>query len=215
MVPSEIVERVLSDMAARNITLRFGRLTDAAGVALMSRELIESVLGWSWTPERVARSIRDRDTVTLIGADGERIIAFAIMHFGDEQAHLNLLAVRPSHQRTGLGTRLVDWLMESAGGGHRRDAGVSSNDEARRFYLARIQRVVHSGVLPRPRNGSPHGAGTSPARPASDTVVDAAQAIEPERLAPQVLRDACFSCSMTSARSFAASCAGLVLRNRR
>ena len=126
-------------MAARNITLRFGRLTDATSIALMSRELIESGLGWSWTPERVTRSIRDRETVTLIGADGERIIAFAIMRFGDEQAHLNLLAVRPSHQRTGLGTRLVDWLMESA-----QVAGIAtvtlelrtSNDEARRFYLA-------------------------------------------------------------------------------
>ncbi|OGA77635.1 MAG: hypothetical protein A3G81_19685 [Betaproteobacteria bacterium RIFCSPLOWO2_12_FULL_65_14] len=126
-------------MAARNITLRFGRLADAASIAIMSRELIESGLGWSWTPERVARSIRNRDTVTLIGADGTRIIAFAIMHFGDEHAHLNLLAVRPTHQRTGLGTRLVDWLMESA-----QVAGIATvslelrtaNDEARRFYLA-------------------------------------------------------------------------------
>jgi len=126
-------------MVARNITLRFGRLADAASVAVMSRELIESGLGWSWTPERVARSIRNPDTITLIGADGARIIAFAIMHFGDEHAHVNLLAVRPSHQRTGIGTRLVDWLMESA-----QVAGIAtvslelrtSNDDARRFYLA-------------------------------------------------------------------------------
>lgn len=126
-------------MVARNITLRFGRLADAASIAILSRELIESGLGWSWTPERVARSIRNRDTVTLIGADGTRIIAFAIMHFGDDHAHLNLLAVRPTHQRTGLGTRLMDWLMESA-----QVAGMAtvslelrtSNDDARRFYLA-------------------------------------------------------------------------------
>jgi len=47
--------------------------------------------------------------------------------------------VRPSHQRTGVGTRLVDWLMESA-----QVAGIAavslelrtSNDRARRFYLA-------------------------------------------------------------------------------
>ena len=126
-------------MAARNITLRFGRLADAANIAIMSRELIESGLGWSWTSERVVRSIRNPDTVTLIGADGTRIIAFAIMHFGDEHAHLNLLAVRPTHQRTGIGTRLVDWLMESS-----QIAGIAtvslelrtSNDDARRFYLA-------------------------------------------------------------------------------
>lgn len=126
-------------MVARNITLRFARLGDAASIAVMSRELIETGLGWSWTPARVARSIRDRDSVTLIAVDGARIIAFAIMRFGDDRAHLNLLAVRPTHQRTGVGTRMIDWLMESA-----QVAGIASvsvelrtnNDEARRFYLS-------------------------------------------------------------------------------
>ncbi len=126
-------------MPTSNIALRLGRLADAASIAVMSRELIESGLGWSWTPARVVRSIRNRDTVTLIAADGARMVAFAIMHFGDEHAHLNLLAVRPSHQRKGIGTRLVDWLTESA-----RVAGVASislemraaNDGARRFYRA-------------------------------------------------------------------------------
>src|SRR3990172_4204452 len=101
-------------MAARNITLRFGRLADGTTRAVTARELIESGLGWWWTRERVARSIRNPDTVSLIGADGTRIIAFAIMHFGDEHAHLNLLAVRPTHQRTGIGTHLVDSLIESS-----------------------------------------------------------------------------------------------------
>ena len=126
-------------MTTRNITLRFARLADAASIAILSRELIEAGLGWSWTPQRVVRSIRDPDTVTLIAADGLRIAAFAIMHFGDEHGHLSLLAVRPPYQRTGLGTRLVDWLMESA-----QIAGIATvalelratNDEARRFYLA-------------------------------------------------------------------------------
>jgi ribosomal protein S18 acetylase RimI-like enzyme len=76
-------------------------------------------------------------TPSLIGADGARIIALPSA-FRDEHAHLNLLAVRPTHQRTGLGTRLVDWLMESA-----QVAGIAAvslelrtaNDDARRFYL--------------------------------------------------------------------------------
>ncbi|OGA19667.1 MAG: hypothetical protein A3G25_01870 [Betaproteobacteria bacterium RIFCSPLOWO2_12_FULL_63_13] len=137
-------------MVARNITLRLGRLEDAAGIAILSRELIESGLGWSWTPERVARSICNADTVTLIGADGKRIAAFAIMYFGAEHAHLNLLAVRPTHQRMGLGTRLIDWLMESA-----QVAGIAAvslelrttNDDARRFYLA--QGFTEAMYIPR------------------------------------------------------------------
>ncbi len=43
-----------------------------------------------------------------------RIAAFAIMHFGDEVAHLNLLAVAPEHRRQGLGRQLMDWLTATA-----------------------------------------------------------------------------------------------------
>jgi ribosomal-protein-alanine N-acetyltransferase len=59
------------------------------------------------------------------------------MFFGDEHAHLNLLAVRPSHQRLGIGRRMVEWLVESA-----KVAGIASihlelraaNAVARSFY---------------------------------------------------------------------------------
>ena len=105
----------------------------------MSRDLIETGLGWSWSPDRVARSISNRDTYALLACDRERVVAFSIMHFGDEHAHLNLLAVRPSHQRLGIGRRMVEWLIESA-----RVAGIATvhlelraaNHVARSFYKA-------------------------------------------------------------------------------
>jgi ribosomal protein S18 acetylase RimI-like enzyme len=61
------------------------------------------------------------------------------VEFGEERAHLVLLAVRPSHRRLGIGQRLFQWLLESA-----RIAGMASihlelrasNDAARRFYRA-------------------------------------------------------------------------------
>ena len=48
--------------------------------------------------ERVAltRAMRDKNTVTLIASERNRLVAFAIMYFGEEHAHLTLLAVRPS-----------------------------------------------------------------------------------------------------------------------
>lgn len=124
-------------MTQDSVTLRLARLSDAKFIATMSRDLIESGLGWTWNAERVAKSIRDRDTVTLIAVDRDRIVAFAIMHFGDEAAHLALLAVRPTHQRQGIGKRMVQWLTESA-----LVAGIAtiqlelraSNYIARRFY---------------------------------------------------------------------------------
>ncbi|MBI2319309.1 MAG: GNAT family N-acetyltransferase [Betaproteobacteria bacterium] len=126
-------------MAAIDITLRLARTAEAPAIAAMSRDLIEAGLGWSWESARVARAIRDRDTLVLIACDRARMVGFAIMQFGDEQAHLNLLAVRPSHQRLGIGRRMVGWLLESA-----LVAGIATvtlelraaNTAARRFYQA-------------------------------------------------------------------------------
>jgi [ribosomal protein S18]-alanine N-acetyltransferase len=124
-------------MNAKNITLRPGRPEDSARIAAMSRDLIESGLGWSWGPDRVARSIVNKDTSTLLACDRDRVVAFAIMYFGDEHAHLNLLAVRPSHQRLGIGKHMIEWLIESAYA-----AGIATihlelraaNTAARSFY---------------------------------------------------------------------------------
>ena len=124
-------------MNAKNITLRPGRPEDAVRIAAMSRDLIETGLGWSWGPDRVARSIANKDTSTLLACERERVVAFAIMYFGDEHAHLNLLAVRQSHQRLGIGRHMIAWLVESAYA-----AGVAtihlelraSNYTARSFY---------------------------------------------------------------------------------
>ncbi len=59
------------------------------------------------------------------------------MRFGEEEAHLDLLAVRPRFRRAGLGRRLVEWLEKSAV-----VAGISviylevreNNKEAQAFY---------------------------------------------------------------------------------
>ena len=95
--------------------LRLANLADAQTIALMSRELIETGLsGWSWDPKRVARSIQARDTIVVVAAVRNHLTGFAIMNFGDEQAHLNLLAVTLSHQRCGIGRQIMGWLEESA-----------------------------------------------------------------------------------------------------
>ncbi len=122
-----------------SVTMRPARHEDADTIARLSRDLIETGLGWSWTPERVSRAIRDRNTATLIAAERDRVVAFAIMYFGDEHAHLSLLAVQPSHQRQGLGRRLMAWMMDTIA-----VAGIAtvhlelrtSNYAARRFYRA-------------------------------------------------------------------------------
>jgi ribosomal protein S18 acetylase RimI-like enzyme len=123
---------------SRHLTLKLAAPADAAPIAAMSRELIEAGLPWSWTPERVARNLRRRENLVLTARDGERLAGFAIMQFGEERAHLSLLAVRPDYQRQGVARRMLEWLIESA-----LTAGIAgihlelreTNLGARRFYL--------------------------------------------------------------------------------
>lgn len=126
-------------MTAHAITVRLAGPRDAQAIAMMSRDLVESGLGWKYDAARVMKAIRDPETLTPVACDRGRITGFAIMEFGEERAHLVLLAVRPTHRRTGIGRRLVDWLLESA-----RTAGIASvhlelragNEAARGFYRA-------------------------------------------------------------------------------
>jgi ribosomal-protein-alanine N-acetyltransferase len=53
-------------MPPRHITVRLATLADAAEIAALSRELIETGLGWSWTRARVARNIASSATTTLV-----------------------------------------------------------------------------------------------------------------------------------------------------
>lgn len=65
------------------------------------------------------------------------VAGFAVMEFGDETAHLNLLAVRPRFQRRGIARRMIEWLEASC-----RTAGIqvvylelrAANRGARQFY---------------------------------------------------------------------------------
>jgi ribosomal-protein-alanine acetyltransferase len=124
--------------ASRNLTLKLAAPTDAAPIAAMSRELIETGLPWTWTPARVARNLRQADTLVLTARDRAALAGFAIMQFGEERAHLSLLAVRPDYQRQGVALRLMQWLTESAlttGIGSIDLELRESNAGARRFYL--------------------------------------------------------------------------------
>src|ERR1700680_5110156 len=102
----------------------------------MSRDLIEHGLTWSWTPARVQHFISGAESSVVVARRERRIAAFAIMHFGDEVAHLNLLAVAIAYRRQGLGRQLMDWLTATAveAGVFRIDLEVRSRNEAARIF---------------------------------------------------------------------------------
>lgn len=140
-------EEMDSDASAASI--RFATREDALCIAEMSRDHIELGLGWSWTRERILRNLRHRDTNAIVAERAAECAGFAIMKYGDEEAHLLLLAIGPDHRRLGVGSALVEWLERSA-----RVAGIvritlearASNEAARAFY--QHHGYAQSQVLP-------------------------------------------------------------------
>lgn len=142
-------------MIAADVTIRLASGADAAGIAAMSRELIEQGLGWSWREGRVRRAIADRRTNVAVVGQPQALVAFGIMSYGEHQAQLLLLAVQPEHQRRGVASALLLWLEQVAV-----LAGVErvvvearlANDAARCLYSEHgyheraIERGMYGGV---------------------------------------------------------------------
>ncbi|CAN5889214.1 ribosomal protein S18-alanine N-acetyltransferase [soil metagenome] len=119
------------------LVIRRARAGDALRIAEMSRDLIESGLGWSWTVPRVLRSLGDAQTNVVVALAAGQRIGFAIMKYHDDEAHLLLLAVRSAAGRRGVGTALVEWLEKAAlvaGVGQVYLEARVTNSAARAFY---------------------------------------------------------------------------------
>jgi len=128
--------------------IRLATDADVLEIAHMSRDYIEQGLGWSWTAQRVGAALRDAATNVALIEDHGRVSAFGIMMYGDERAHLSLLAVRPQQRHQGRATRLLAWLELSAataGIGSIRVEARADNAGALAFYqrlgYAPLQRV--------------------------------------------------------------------------
>ncbi len=79
------------------------------------------------------------------------------MRYGDDIAHLNLLAVDPAHRRKSVGRQLLGWLEETAATAGTFVIGLelrASNDPALKFYTKlgyrELERVsgYYQGVEP-------------------------------------------------------------------
>ena len=100
--------------------IEVARPPDAPDIACMSRDLIEYGLPWTWRAPRVLRHVCNADSSVITARCNGLLAGFAIMRFGIEEAHLDLLAVARSFQRRGTGAAMLGWLESSA-----RVAGVS------------------------------------------------------------------------------------------
>jgi ribosomal-protein-alanine N-acetyltransferase len=58
--------------------------------------------------------MRHPESIVLTARYGGVTAGFAIMRYGDDVAHLNLLAVDPAHRRRGVARKIMMWLEETA-----------------------------------------------------------------------------------------------------
>ena len=132
-----------------NYPIRLARRVDARQIAILSRDLIEAGLGWSWTPARVVHSINNKNSDVILAYDKKNLelAGFAIMEFHQQYAHLNLLAVRPEVQGCGIGKSLVSWLEQVAvvaGIGVVYLETPTHNRQARNFYRRLAYKEIQS-----------------------------------------------------------------------
>lgn len=121
--------------------------SEAAPIAVMSRQLIEDGLRWRWQPKAIARLIGSRTHEVVVARQGATIAGFAAMEYPVEgtAAHLMLLAVEPAWRKLGIGRRLIEYLEAMA-----RELDLThitlevraKNHTAREFYDAAGYREV-------------------------------------------------------------------------
>lgn len=143
------------------MTLRFAiqlaKPKHAFDISAMSRDYVEQGLDWGWTYARVLSAINDPDTNVAVVGDPGSLLAFGIMSYAEDHAHLQLFAVRRAAQRKGIGSGVLTWLERVA-----HDAGSEriilearqSNHAARSFYSAHgyreqcVEPAMYQGVEP-------------------------------------------------------------------
>jgi len=129
--------------------IQLAQPADAAAIAQLSRDAIERGLSWRWTETRVLRGIVDPATNVVVARRDGALLGFAIMQYGDEDAHISLFAVNAAARRSGLGSALLAWLEATAGvAGIRaiRLEARAGNAPAKAFY--RRHGFEESGLRP-------------------------------------------------------------------
>src|SRR2546423_3753238 len=89
-------------------------MADARRLAVMSQEFVEAGLRPAWSASRITWHMRHPESIVLTARYDGATVGFAIMRYGDDVAHLNLLAIDPAHRRRGVARKIMTWLEETA-----------------------------------------------------------------------------------------------------
>ena len=101
-------------MLHSSTTIEFASLADVVEIGELSRKYIEYDLGWHYTPETVTRLIQNKSKNVVVAREDNQLVGFGIMTYHEEQANLDLLAVKIRYRYRGIGRQLVQWLEKVA-----------------------------------------------------------------------------------------------------
>jgi len=101
-------------MFCLDVTIEFATVSDANEIGQLSRKYVEYGLGWKYTPDRLKTLISNNTKNIIVARRGSKIAGFGIMTYRDEDANLDLLAVKRQYRRRGIGRQIVEWLVDVA-----------------------------------------------------------------------------------------------------
>jgi len=97
-----------------NATVEFATSSDVVEIAELSRKYIEYDLDWRYTPKRVKELLKNAEINVVVARIDNKLAGFGIMTYAEQNANLDLLAVKLRFRRRGVGSHIVTWLGEVA-----------------------------------------------------------------------------------------------------
>ena len=151
-------------------------MAEAEAISHLSRDTIEAGLPWRWQPADIERFMRSTRHNVIVAEetpldtpppdatspdpdlrqpaqpalrDGKVMSGFAVMGYGDNDAYLALLSVRPEWRRRSIARAMVEWLMKCAevGGVKRVDVELRADNSA---ALALYQSLQFTEIARKP-----------------------------------------------------------------
>ena len=137
------------------IVTNLAETEDIYAMAKMSRDEVEQGLVWRYKPSRILSVLQTPETTGVCvrfkseKTKGRLLLGFGIMRLGLEDAHIILLAVDSDVRRRGVGTRILQWLEETAlvAGSHRIVLETRKNNAAARRFYEKFGFVQHRRLV--------------------------------------------------------------------
>ncbi|PWJ26196.1 ribosomal-protein-alanine N-acetyltransferase [Branchiibius hedensis] len=97
-----------------SVELRDMQWPDLAALDVLEKELFGP---WAWSQATWWRELAGRPRRRyVVATDDEEIVGYAGLDHGGDVADVMTIAVAPTHQGTGLGRSLMEWLLAQAAG---------------------------------------------------------------------------------------------------